>query len=1011
MANTTIAIKKSGTPAAVPAALANGELAINYADGKLYYKNTTGQIVSISGSGGNSFGIANVDNILILSSTGNDVLNFRSGNGVSLSACSTTRTITFNGTTNVPISPTAPSTPVAGDVWWNSNLGSLFIYYNDGDSSQWIEAVPTGGTTAGGSGSDAAAFTHANAAFDQANNSYVNANNAANSSNSFAVTIGASSNAWANSLSTIDRAIANAAANSANSVASASYYTIANGTSAFAKANAALANSTGTFAGDLRVTGNVVTNTINSMSGFIDLGPGSRPSYLEGRIYYDNVDKSLTVFNNDSNFVLPLGQKEFVKVLNNSGATINRGQPVYATGFHATSHHHITIGLADASDAAKYDVIGLAGHDILNGDHGYVIVRGWIGGFDTSGLTQGQRFHLGFASPGTLVTTSPEYPNYPYDIGYCIVSDATNGFLYVDRQSHTQESIRVLNGARIGGDMTVEGDFTVLGTQTVTSTSSLSVGTQYIYLSAGDSIPNSNITFTGTGLNDLSFKGHYEGIGTTTFYVKITGSNVDGEYFTWSYNNFVSNVATNTKILYQTSQPLSNGISVYFQANTGHTVGDTWNASVTAVSTDSGFVTNHTDPGRYTHAGMFRDATDGTFKFFNTYDAEPAGNIDIANSTFSLGNVQVLKITADEIFAGATEIGGLVPLSYDTANAAYSAANTKLSNTSGVAFIGSLYFPSGNIAIGSGFSNYPLTIVSGGVTPLAGLTGALATAEGTVNGTNQFNLRNAGAGSAASSDYIATSNDGSETTNFIDLGINNSGYNAPAFWTINGPRDGYLYMPDGNLSIGVANTTATYKFVNFFLGGALAADEVMRLQDSAGGANVGIGTTSPDYKLCVTGTINAANILVNQVPVVSNAATTLFTGTSNNTNFVAGANAAEVITASIGFVIDGGGAVIEPGQKGHIEVPFSATINQWTMLLDQTGSANVEIWKESYANFPPTNGDTINTGGFQVSTGVKNQGSLFNTSSTINAGDILAYNVATVDATTRLTISLKVTKT
>lgn len=49
MAN-TILIKRSDTVAAVPSTLSYGELALNYADGKLFYKNAAGAIVSFSGS-------------------------------------------------------------------------------------------------------------------------------------------------------------------------------------------------------------------------------------------------------------------------------------------------------------------------------------------------------------------------------------------------------------------------------------------------------------------------------------------------------------------------------------------------------------------------------------------------------------------------------------------------------------------------------------------------------------------------------------------------------------------------------------------------------------------------------------------------------------------------------------------------------------------------------------------------------------------------------------------------
>jgi hypothetical protein len=36
-------------------------------------------------------------------------------------------------------SDTAPSSPANGDAWFNSNRGKTYVYYNDGDSSQWVQ--------------------------------------------------------------------------------------------------------------------------------------------------------------------------------------------------------------------------------------------------------------------------------------------------------------------------------------------------------------------------------------------------------------------------------------------------------------------------------------------------------------------------------------------------------------------------------------------------------------------------------------------------------------------------------------------------------------------------------------------------------------------------------------------------------------------------------------------------------------------------------------------------------
>lgn len=37
------------------------------------------------------------------------------------------------------VSSTAPSTPSNGDQWYNTNDGNLYVYYNDGDTSQWVQ--------------------------------------------------------------------------------------------------------------------------------------------------------------------------------------------------------------------------------------------------------------------------------------------------------------------------------------------------------------------------------------------------------------------------------------------------------------------------------------------------------------------------------------------------------------------------------------------------------------------------------------------------------------------------------------------------------------------------------------------------------------------------------------------------------------------------------------------------------------------------------------------------------
>ena len=44
-----------------------------------------------------------------------------------------------SGSSSIEVSDTVPSTPSAGNIWFNSTSGKLYVYVNDGDSSQWVQ--------------------------------------------------------------------------------------------------------------------------------------------------------------------------------------------------------------------------------------------------------------------------------------------------------------------------------------------------------------------------------------------------------------------------------------------------------------------------------------------------------------------------------------------------------------------------------------------------------------------------------------------------------------------------------------------------------------------------------------------------------------------------------------------------------------------------------------------------------------------------------------------------------
>ena len=133
---------------------------------------------------------------------------------------------------------------------------------------------------------------------------------------------------------------------------------------------------------------------------------------------------------------------------------------------------------------------------------------------------------------------------------------------------------------------------------------------------------------------------------------------------------------------------------------------------------------------------------------------------------------------------------------------------------------------------------------------------------------------------------------------------------------------------------------------------------------------------------------------------------------SPGTNFEKVPNIAYLTTA-IEFIIDGGGSVISTGEKGHIEIPVAGTITSARLLADQSGSIVIDVWKDTYANFPPVNGDSITASAPPtITTDTDSEDTtLTGWTKTVAVGDILAYNVDSVTSITRVTLSLGITKT
>jgi hypothetical protein len=165
---------------------------------------------------------------------------------------------------------------------------------------------------------------------------------------------------------------------------------------------------------------------------------------------------------------------------------------------------------------------------------------------------------------------------------------------------------------------------------------------------------------------------------------------------------------------------------------------------------------------------------------------------------------------------------------------------------------------------------------------------------------------------------------------------------------------------------------------------------------TSGSVVVGAGTSNPTLVAPST----SGNVLTsNGSTWISSAATGGGSGTGT-------------FTATLGITIDGGGSAPTTGVKGYLYVPFACTINSVTLAADQSGSAVIDIWKVAYASFPPTVTNTITASDLPTLSSAQDyqDSTLTGWTTSVNAGDVLAFNVNSASTLTRINLVLKVTR-
>lgn len=171
----------------------------------------------------------------------------------------------------------------------------------------------------------------------------------------------------------------------------------------------------------------------------------ANPAYTEGKVFYDNTEKTLCYYNDSSDMTLNIGQESVVRVVNKTSNPLTNGQVVYISGAQG-SRPKADLALGNAITTA-YNTIGMVTETSIsvNGT-GYVTCLGLVNGLNTSSFNEGDVLWLSPTTAGGLVNVEPVYNYFKVKVGYCITSHSSNGKILVHPEVYNNKFGDAANG-------------------------------------------------------------------------------------------------------------------------------------------------------------------------------------------------------------------------------------------------------------------------------------------------------------------------------------------------------------------------------------------------------------------------------------------------------------------------------------------------------------------------------------------------------------------------------------
>lgn len=227
-----------------------------------------------------------------------------------------------------------------------------------------------------------------------------------------------------------------------------------------------------------------------------------------------------------------------------------------------------------------------------------------------------------------------------------------------------------------------------------------------------------------------------------------------------------------------------------------------------------------------------------------------------------------------------------------------------------------------------------------------------------------------------------------------------------AFKPLNNVGYDILTLGDGDLTIDPGNVLNTYQTIEEADAGFVDGDTtgyrldenddweigVLELDDSLGtGVRTVIASSNSGYPIVLLGAARLTSV------VLAEDIRDLMS------------KVVQMQPVCICFSFDNGAAPLTTNMMDDIVIPFDMEIIEWSLLLNDAATVSIDLWQDTYANYPPVNADSITNSNNPATSGTdKEQGDTTGwTTGQLNEGSVLRAVIETTSVATRAVLTLR----